>query len=266
VNRWASPVLDGRGSQVLAAARSQGPVRLIATARDALACRPARQWRQVLRDASQSDFDQVPLTGEDGLRIESMFVRGQGRVPLVANMFMAADAPLLAFVQTADAQRFRLLVAEDEVVGMVTLSDLQRLPVYLLLFSLLIAVEVLLVEWIRKACGPNPDAWLAHLTRGQREMIDQHWRNAVRDNLAIDRLECASFGHEIAAVRALGLFKRGEATEAHLLALRDLRNRVYHAMKFAPSAEDALMVSAQAGSAQDLAAWLLQRFNEDTPA
>lgn len=195
-----------------------------------------------------------------------MFVKDLGQVPLAADMFMAADAPLLAFVETADTQRFRLLVAEGEVVGMVTLSDLQRLPVYSLLFSLLIAVEVLLVEWVRKACGPSPDAWLAGLTRGQREAIDRHWREAVRKNLAIDRLECASFGHEIAAARALGLFKTREARLAQLLSLKDLRNRVYHAMKFAPSADDALRVSAQARSARDLAAWLQQRINEDTPA
>lgn len=121
MSRWASPVVDGEGRSALAAAQTHGPVRMIATPRQSLRCRPVTRWKTIERDRSLEDFDQVPLTAHDSQRIEAMFIRGQGRTPLVADMFMAADAPLLAFVESADRQRFRLLVEGGDVVGMVTL-------------------------------------------------------------------------------------------------------------------------------------------------
>jgi hypothetical protein len=174
MSRWASPVVDGEGLRALEAAQSLGPVALIATPRQALQCRPARDWKAIANDPTLDDFDQVPLTAPDSANITSVFIRGQGRTALSADMFMAADAPLLAFVETADTRRYRLLVSGGAVVGMVTLSDLQRLPVFSLLFSLHIAVEVLLVEWIRGACAKTPDIWMEHLHPKQRTAIKQH--------------------------------------------------------------------------------------------
>ncbi|MEW5882369.1 MAG: hypothetical protein AB1761_18260 [Pseudomonadota bacterium] len=264
MTRWASPVVDSEGRSVLAAAQTHGPVVMIATPRQALQCRPAARWKTIDRDRSLDDFDQVPLTGQDSQRIEAMFIRGRGRTPLVADMFMAADAPLLAFVETADSQRFRLLVAGGDVIGMVTLSDLQRLPVYSLLFSLLIAVEVLLVEWIRNACGDQADAWMQHLGPKRRKEIERHWKAAEAKNLGIDRLSCASFGQEIAAARGLGLFASEPAREHELLSLKQLRDCVCHAMEFAPTAEYALEIPLQARKARALAQWLVERINEKT--
>lgn len=264
MTRWASPVVDGEGRRALEVARAHGPVAMIATPRHALQCRPAGRWKTIDGDRALDDFDQVPLTGSDSQRIEGMFIRGQGRTPLVADMFMAADAPLLAFVETADTQRYRLLVAGGDVVGMVTLSDLQRLPVYSLLFSLLIAVEVLLVEWIRGACREQPDAWMQHLHPKQRKVIENHWKEAVANNLAIDRLSCASFSHEIAAARGLGLFAAEPTREGELSSLKQLRDRVCHATEFAPTAEQALQVPAQARKARELAQWLADKINEAT--
>jgi hypothetical protein len=158
--RWASAVIDSQAGQVLQSARAHGPVRLIATPWENVATRPADQVDGLDSAQATLDFDQIPLTDVDSRRVESIFVRGSGVVPLHANMFMAADSSLMAFVETADQQNFRLLIDAGEVVGLVTLSDLQRLPVYSLLFGLVIAVEALLVEWIRRRCRDDPDAWI----------------------------------------------------------------------------------------------------------
>lgn len=262
MTRWASPVVDGEGRHALEVAQTHAPVMTIATPRHALQCRLVNRWRSIERDPQLTDFDQVPLTGRDGHRIEAMYIRGQGRKPLVSDMFMSADAPLLAFVETADVQRFRLLVAQGEVVGLVTLSDLQRLPVYSLLFSLLIAVEVLLTEWIRKACRRQADEWMQHLQRTHRQMIERHWDKALADNLAIDRLSCSSFSHKIAAGCGLGLFAAEPERKAELLRLKKLRDRVCHAIEVAPTARHALQIPGAARKARELAHWLVGRVNE----
>lgn len=264
MTRWARPVVDGGGRSALAAAQALGPVAMIATPREALQCCPSSGWRSIARAPTLADFDQVPLTADSSDRIVGVFVRGEGRRPLTADMFMAADAPLLAFVESADTQRFRLLVEGGAVVGMVTLSDLQRLPVYSLLFSLLIAVEVLLMEWIRGACGGRPDAWLRHLEGRQRRTIEQHWKRAAANNVAIDRLSCASFSHEIAAARGLGLFAAEPKRERELQDLKELRDRICHAIEVAPTAEHALQIPQQARKARELAQWLVERISART--
>lgn len=264
MTRWASPVVDGEGRHALEAAQMHAPVVMIATPRHALQCRAVDRWESIEGDPELADFDQVPLTGPSGHRIEAMYIRGQGRKPLVSDMFMSADAPLLAFVETADAQRFRLLVAEGDVVGMVTLSDLQRLPVYSLLFSLLIAVEVLLTECIRKACRGQADAWTQHLRCDERKKIERYWDKAVADNLAIDRLSCASFSHKLAAGRGLGLFAAEPEREEELSSLKQLRDRVCHAIEVAPTPEHALQIPSMARKAQELAQWLVEKINEKT--
>ena len=172
---------------------------------------------------------------------------------------------VLAFVETADRQPFRLLIAHGEVVGLVTLSDLQRLPVYSLLFGLVIAVEALLVEWIRRACGDEADAWLRHLESGRQRAVERHFEKARAANVAIDRLSCASFTDEINAALGLGLLTRGDEHHLCLEALVELRNDVCHAKEFAHTPERARQVPARARDADTLANWLQEAIVRTDP-
>jgi hypothetical protein len=256
MTHWGSPVIGSQAGEILLAVRAQGPVSLISTSRRLLVCRSASDTTELEKDPALSEFDQVPLTGSDGRRIDAMYVRGAGFLSLHADMFMAADAPLISFLETADRQSFRLLIAHEEVVGLVTLSDLQRLPVYSLLFGLVIAVEALLVEWIRRACHDDTDAWLFHLDSHRKREIEKYFVKAQRANVAIDRLSCASFTDEINAAFGLGLFERGNEHHGRLQALVELRNDVCHAKEFAQTPERALLLPERARDADTLANWL----------
>src|SRR5690606_39078753 len=97
--RWASPLIDSGAGSTLHAARAQGPVRLIATPWNVVATRPAAEWEAAETDDALQDFDQIPLTAADSAQVTAVYVRSAGVVPLHAGMFMAADAPLLAFVE-----------------------------------------------------------------------------------------------------------------------------------------------------------------------
>lgn len=263
--RWASPLIDSGAGSILRVARSQGLVNLIATPWNVVVTRPAADWQAAAPDDALQDFDQIPLTAPDSPQVTAVYVRGIGVVPLHAGMFMAADAPLLTFVESADRQRFRLLVDGGEIVGLVTLSDLQRLPVYSLLFALVIAVESLLVEWVRVRCGNAPDAWLEHLSRMDREQIERFYTQSKIKNIAIDRLSCASFGQEVKVAIGLGLMREGDERHRAVLDLADLRNSVCHAKEFAATLELALGVPSRAREATGLAHWLEQALKSQQP-
>ena len=50
------------------------------------------RWQEVEVNPDLADFDQVPLTDDEGLRIEGVYVRGKGCLELREDMFMAATA------------------------------------------------------------------------------------------------------------------------------------------------------------------------------
>jgi hypothetical protein len=256
VTRWAARTLDYSAGDYLSAIRSQGPVALIATTRTQLQCRLQRDWASVEGDQALRDFDHVPLTDDAGQIITRIYVQGTGAVELSEGMFMSAGAPLIDFLETADRQRFRLLVDGGAVTGMVTLSDVQKHPVYALLFGLLVAVEMLLMDWIRRACKDKPDAWLEHLGPRQRGTIERYWQDAVQRDLAIDKLALASFGHEIQAAAGLGLFEGHQQSLREIKRLKDLRDLICHAAEFAPTPAQALHIPPLARSAQALSTWL----------
>jgi hypothetical protein len=259
MKRWASQPLKTSANDFLAAVRSEIPVSLIAAPRADLKCACNRRWQDVETNADLADFDQVPLTDDEGLRIEGVFVRGKGRLELREDMFMAADAPLLSFLESADQHRFRFLLVDSTVSGMATISDIQKLPVYSVLFSLVVAVELLLMDSIRKKCRKNQDEWLVHLTKSQGGTVEKHWQNALKENLAIDRLSCAAFGQEIQAAMGLGLFDNHDDQLTKLKALEQLRHQVCHATEFAPNLTQALKIPSHVRDAHSVTLWLQEQ-------
>ena len=262
MSRWSSSPLGTSASIFFAAIRSGTPVALIATPRAALKCWRKARWRDIESDPELADFDQIPLTNRDSVSIEAVFVRGTGLVDLQEGMFMASDAPLISFLESADQQRFRFLLDDRSISGLVTLSDIQRLPVYSVLFGLVIAVEMLLVDWIRKACGSNQNVWLDHLKKTQQESVERYWKDASERNVAIDRLSCASFGQEIQAAQGLGLFKGTETHHERLKELEALRHQICHAAEIALTPERALMIPNHVRNAHVMASWLQAQIEE----
>lgn len=261
MSTWAQTIAGTIANAPLAALHSRVPVSLIATPREALVARPRAQWQGIEADTALDGFDQIPLTG-DGGRFESVFVRGAGERVLHEGMFMASGAPLLSFLRSADEQRFRLLVDGERVSGLVTISDLQKLPVYSVLFGVVLAVETLLMEWIRRECDGNEARWLQHLHKKQRDTIERYWTQAQEANLDVDRLAVASFDHEMTAATGLGLFATGDATHVRLKRVETLRHRVCHAIDIAPSVEHALTLPDDTRNALALAEWLTQQIND----
>ena len=142
---------------------------------------------------------------------------------------------------------------------MVTISDIQKLPVYSVLFGLVVAVELLLMEWIRIRCGTNEDEWLSKLHKDQRGTVEKHWRDAVSQNMAVDRLSGATFGQEIQAATGLGLFEKHDDQRTRFRALEQLRHQICHAAEFAPNLSQALKIPANVRDAHTVTVWLQEQ-------
>ena len=61
--------------------------------------------------------------------------------PLSEDHLIGADASIIDFVMQAENHPVRLVVSDDEVAGLVSLSDLQHLPVRAAIFTLITSLE-----------------------------------------------------------------------------------------------------------------------------
>ncbi len=236
---WASKTLGTPANEVIAAVRTGITIESIATPRAMLEVRQRSLWPDFRDEWGLKEFDHVPVTKDDD--IVGVYDRESGTLKdLSEAMFMAADASLLSFVVSADRRNFAFLVRESQIVGIVTLSDIQKLPVYCVLYSLLMSVEMLLMECIRKTCRDAQDKWMTYLNGSAKKKIENHWKQAQQKNVALDRLSCASFRNELVAAQGLGIVSAADG--AALERLNELRDLVCHGKEIALSPDRALQI------------------------
>jgi hypothetical protein len=238
---WASKALGTPANEVIEAVRTGITVASIATLRAMLVSWQRAHWQDFIDEAKLKDLDHVPVM--EGEEIVSLYDREKGSLMnLSKSMFMASDAGLLSFVENADSRRFAFLVHENRIEGIVTLADIQKLPVYCVLYSILMSVEMLLMELIRRACKDDPDKWMTYLNREARKKIEDYWEQAKQKNVALDRLSCASFGNELVASKEMGVVSTADG--AVLEQLNELRDLVCHGKEIALSPARALQIPA----------------------
>lgn len=253
---WACKPLGTPADEVIAAVRTGITIESIATPRAILVVREKGHWPDFKDEAELEDFDRVPVMQGD--EIVGIYDRDTGTLrDLSESMFMAADASLLGYLEIADKRTFALLVRESQIVGIVTLSDIQKLPVYCVLFSLLMSVEMLLMELIRRDCDDVPNKWMDHLHPKTKAKIDEYWIQAQKENIGIDRLSCASFGDELTAAQGLGLLAPDET--ATLRRLKKLRNDVFHGKEIGLVPDRALEIPARVRDAMTIQAVLQEK-------
>ena len=124
---------------------------------------------------------------------------------LAEHHLLGADASILEFVLYADCHPCRFVVSGDRISGLVTLSDLQRLPVRMTLFALLTGFEMTMIEAIKRRF-PEDEEWLSHLPTSLQGKVKKAIQKAkAKDNFvhglyAVPKRACEASG--TSAIRA----------------------------------------------------------------
>jgi len=261
---WASRPLDTPANEVIAAVRGGFTVKSIATPRAELVTRQKCEWPGFMEELELKPFDHIPVTVED--QIVGVGDRTCGELrELSETMLLASDASLLSYVEVADEKQFAFLVEHNRISGIVTLSDIQKLPVYCVVFALLMSLEMLLMEWIRNRCREDPDGWLDLLDDKAKRQIERYWKRGEERNVALDRLSCASFADELKAAKELGLFSASPADNEALWRLKALRDRICHGMEISLTPDRALEVPADVREALRIQRLLEDELKQLTP-
>jgi CBS domain-containing protein len=164
--------------------------------------------------------------------------------PLSEENLIGADASILAFVRDADRQKCRLVVSGREISGLVTLADLQRLPVRAALFGLVTHLEIIMANAIRREFNGN-EAWIDRLPEGRQKLLHEKIDEARKHEDLVDALLFTEFPDKAAIIRKSPLFlnSKSELSKSEFKNefedIRSLRDYLAHANDYAASADAA---------------------------
>lgn len=225
------------------------PVRLIATPRSSFkTCRADEDLARVVERNAES-FDYFPVVDAAEGAQETIiglidlvpFMHGetpQGMVKdrmrrISEDSLIGADASILAFVMGADRHRCRLVVSGSEISGLVSLSDLQRLPVRAALFAMITHAEITMASAIRREFNGS-DAWIERLSPGRQSTINEEKKKSTTEDTFVDSLLFTQFADKTTIIRKSPLFKESKAAfETEMKVVQKLRDQLAHANDYA---------------------------------
>lgn len=235
------------------------PVRLICTERNAFkTCTPSETLADVVARNRENPFDHFPVTLPDtdmadsnnkiiGViditpymhQTETQLTVKDIMDPLSEEILIGADAGIWAFVRDADLHPFRFVVSGPVISGLVSLSDLQRLPVRGALFAMVTHLEMVMADAIRVKFRQR-DEWMSLLSQGRQDKLRSEIAKAKSEDTYIDALHYTQFADKITIIKNLPTLPGAKSSfERDLGQVRSLRDSLAHANDFAATRDDA---------------------------
>lgn len=232
-------------------------VSLIATPRAQLeTCRPDESIATVRRRNTKG-YDYLPVVEDDaenaaiiGLFHARRFPAGQSvdenvrdnMEPLSEAYLIGADASIVDFLSEVSTRPFRLLVSGRRIDGLVSWSDLQKLPVRASLFGLITGLEIVMSAAIRSRY-PTDDDWLALLSAERRKKVEKRIESSRENDSEVDALLFTQISDKTTIVRkSWDLGESQRQLKEHFKRIRKLRDKLAHANDYATTLDDAIDV------------------------
>jgi hypothetical protein len=203
---------------------------------DLRTCAADDDMTQILDDPELAGFDQIPV--QRGSKIVGVLERKpeRGKGEVAAHMrlieplsLVSAQAPLRSFIPHVAQKRYWMVVSVTGINGIVTRSDLLKLPVRLHAFTMVTHLEMVMADVIRTLRG-SESGWLALLTEGRRSKISEKQERLQEKGLDPPLLELTDFCDKRVAVAKL--LSLGDEFIEQLEGIEQLRNSVAHAATF----------------------------------
>ncbi len=233
-------------------------VELIQTPRaDLVTCRPGEKATDVLdrneagNGARRETYDYLPV--EDGDEIVGLFrtrltaaIRPVGGAIVESHMdrlssanLIGGDGAILDFLREIDEKPYRLVVAGDRISGLVTWSDLQKLPVRPVLFDLVTGLEAEMVHAIKHRY-PSGEGWLVYLRSEGRRNVRRRIERGEENDSRVDALLYTYFCDKARILRAMDCPRSWEGSEYpdEFGRIRDLRNQIAHLHDYVASRQE----------------------------
>lgn len=227
-------------------------VRLIATPRKHFVTCERTQTVSSFMRARGDDFDFYPVVeGNTIIGLLDTSSLGEGGAedhrlvqvamnPLSESNLMGHDASVLDYIRQMDVNLCRLIIARQEIIGLVTASDIQRLPVRAALFAMVTQFEMTMTEAIRRETKATSD-WLQFLSPRRAEEVTLKIEKAKESESYIDDLLFTQFCDKRDIIMHINSMPIGKNTFSdQLKSIENLRNNLAHANDFASDRTQAM--------------------------
>lgn len=223
------------------AAKAAFHVRLIGTFEPDLMCAPADANADAWLATAQPDFDHFPVRDAD--RTIGLLVRGDwpGRLvrdamlPLSEELIVSSDMAIAELIPRMKALPCRLILRGDRIDGVVTQSDLLKLPVRIVVFGLLTHLEMVMADLV-STHWPG-DEWMTALSPGRRAKLLEKEGVLRQRGLNPPRIELTEFADKRDLCKRL-LAAGRKRFDREMDGLRNLRDQLAHAATFLDDADD----------------------------
>ena len=248
---WANP--GGSGPDVLERVQRSLTVDMVMTPRAALETCRCDETVNAVMARNTENFSYLPVV--DGKeRILGLYCAarwsgekkpkepiGDDFLPFSEDIVIGADASIIDFVQSADERQTRLVVSGDRVAGLVSLSDLQQLPVRAALFTLITRLEMAMAQRIEDEWRDDVSTgWLELLSGERRKRIQEAVEKAKQEDGFVSEIAFSQLSDKAKIIRKKGLVSgSGSSLARDFEAIRQLRDAIAHANSYAESPEAA---------------------------
>jgi hypothetical protein len=217
-----------------------------------LTCNEGEQITRLQDRVAPYDFDNVPVhvdcpppfdrdvvgVVEDVKAQPTDAVAREVMTPLSEGMLISGAVSLVRFLPRIADRKYRLVVEDERIMGLVTPSDVVQLPVRLLVFASLTHLEETMTNVLRWKVNDDQDVLLDALRPDRRGAVAQTLERLGRADLNPTPANAMAFGDKTELVFDIHVIDEEGDERSQLLALRDLRNRIAHAQEYAVDREE----------------------------
>lgn len=162
--------------------------------------------------------------------------------PLSDDALIGAGSSILDFIVSGDTRPCRLVVSDEGIGGLVSLSDVQKLPVRAALFALITDLEISMTMAIRTKFE-NGNGWIYCLNEGRQQKICELVEKSKRNDAFVDELLLAQITDKVDIIRALksdfGIDWTNTFFHKNKERIRKLRDALAHANEYAATVDQA---------------------------
>jgi hypothetical protein len=253
----------GRDAEFKAALRAMEAsfhVRLIATFEPDLVCAPANDDAAAWLASANPDFDQFPVKQGDatvGILIRQDHDMGEivrdAMQPLREGLIVSADTPITSLIPQLRESHYRLVLRGGHIDGLVTQSDLLKLPVRIVVFALITHLEQVMADLISVRWGD--ESWFGKLSEGRQATIIEKETELRSQGMNLPKIELTEFCDKADLCRQFVDGSKSKFKE-DLERLRILRDQLMHMATFVDGSDGKTGVTAFVDKFESAKRWI----------
>jgi CBS domain-containing protein len=230
-------------------------VGMIMTPRDDLMTCRREESAAAVMSRNVDRFSYIPVVDDRGRylglhKAEQWFARTAPDAPIEddfepfsEDMVIGADASIFDFVKTADDLPTRLVVSGHQVAGLISLSDLQQLPVRAALFTLMTSLEIVIARRIEAEWAGGSEQWMGLISEDrQRRLREAIARAKEGDGYVNDIVFTQLCDKTTIVLKSKLLTGSSRQLEAKFKRIEALRDYIAHANYYAETPKSARQV------------------------